>query len=251
MITETKRNEISAARQVLRPLDLPGKIVLADALHTHVETAQQIHYERGADYLLTVKGNQPTRQETLHSLFEKHAFSPSAHAAHADIDARAQSGTIGNPFPGAAGSDAQPSGLSRGPTGGAVGDPGQARGKWARGVVYLLSRLTLEQLHAQGMLRLKRKYWVIESRLHHCLDITLQEDLSRVRTPHPARVLGMIRRVALSWANAAVDRARRTHPKTKCNSKSFPQHFLSARGGRERLHARIHSKHPAVLALEK
>jgi hypothetical protein len=101
------------------------------------------------------------------------------------------------------------------------------------------------------MLRLKRGYWVIESRLHHCLDITMQEDLSRVRTPNSARVLGMVRRVVLSLANAAVDRARRANPKTKCNTKSFRQYFLSARGGRERLHALIHAKHPAVLALEK
>ena len=123
-------------------------------------------------------------------------------------------------------------------------------GKCTREVVYLLSSLTLDQLQAQGMLQLKRGYWVIESRLHHCLDITMQEDLSRVRTPNSARVLGMVRRVVLSLANAAVDRARKAHPKTKCNTKSFRQHFLSARGGRERLHALIHAKHPAVLALE-
>ena len=45
------------------------------------------------------------------------------------------------------------------------------------------------------MLQLKRCYWVIESRLHHCLDITMLEDLSRVRTPNAALVLGMVRRV--------------------------------------------------------
>ena len=56
---------------------------------------------------------------------------------------------------------------------------------------------------------MKRKYWVIESRLHHCLDITLQEDLSRVRSPNSVRVLGMIRRIVVSLANAAVDRARK------------------------------------------
>jgi hypothetical protein len=60
----------------------------------------------------------------------------------------------------------------------------------------------------------------------------------------------MVRRVVLSLANAAVNHARRANPKTKYNPKSFRQHYLSARGGRERLHALIHSKHPAVLALE-
>jgi hypothetical protein len=118
-------------------------------------------------------------------------------------------------------------------------------------VVFLLSSLTLEQLEAAGLLRLKRRYWVIESRLHHCLDITMQEDLSRVRTPHAALVLGMIRRVVLSLSNAAVDAARKTHPKTKFNTKRFQQSFRSARGGRERLHGLIFAKHPAVLDLGK
>ena len=123
------------------------------------------------------------------------------------------------------------------------------KGKWGREVVFLLSSLTLEQLQAQGMLQLKRNYWVIESRLHHCLDITMQEDLSRVRTPNSALVLGMIRRVVLSLANAAVDRARKNDPKSKFNTKSFRQRFISARGGRERLHALIFAKKPVVLDL--
>ncbi len=63
-------------------------------------------------------------------------------------------------------------------------------GKWTREVVYLLSSRTLEHLEATGLLRLKRKYWVIESRLHHWLDITMHEDLSRVRHPNAAFVLG-------------------------------------------------------------
>jgi hypothetical protein len=115
--------------------------------------------------------------------------------------------------------------------------------------VYLLSSLTLSELQAQGMLALKRGYWVVESRLHHCLDISMQEDQSRVRTPKAAHVLGTIRRVVLSLANAAVDQARKQNPKTKYNTKSFQQRFRSARGGRERLLALIFAKSPNVLDL--
>lgn len=124
-------------------------------------------------------------------------------------------------------------------------------GKWSRELVFLVSSLTLAQLEAAGMLRLKRSYWVVESRLHHCLDITMQEDLSRVRTPNSALVLGMIRRVLLSLSNAAVDLARRADPKTKFNTKKFQQRFRSARGGRERLQALIFAKNPALLDLAK
>lgn len=122
-------------------------------------------------------------------------------------------------------------------------------GKWSDQTVYLVSSHTLEELQAEGLLRLKRGYWVIESRLHHCLDVTLQEDLSRVRSPRAARVLGMIRRVIVSLANAAVDEVRKVKPKTKCNTRSFRQHFLSARGGRERLYALLFAKNPTVLDL--
>lgn len=119
-------------------------------------------------------------------------------------------------------------------------------GRWEPETVYLISSRSLDLLEAKGILRLKRKYWVIESRLHHCLDITLQEDLSRVRSANSVRVLGMIRRLIVSLANAAVDRARRKNPKTKKNTKSFRKRFTSARGGHERLQAMIFAKNPQL-----
>ena len=106
------------------------------------------------------------------------------------------------------------------------------KGQWSGEVVYLVSSFTLKELQAQRMLSLKRGYWVIESRLHHCLDVTLREDQSRVRHPGAARVLGTIRRVVVSLANAAVNRQRKKSPKTKCNTNSFQKRFRSARGGR-------------------
>gem|GEM_PF-3406367 len=89
----------------------------------------------------------------------------------------------------------------------------------------------------------------MESRLHHCLDITLREDESRVRTPTAARILGTIRCIVRSFANAAVNRARKNNPKSKCNTGTFQSRFKSAHGGRERLHALIHAKLPSVLDL--
>jgi hypothetical protein len=128
MITQAKSNEIPAARQVLRRLDLAGKIVLADALHTQVDTAQQILFEQGGDFLLTVKANQPTLQATLQNLFEPQAFSPSGHATHPGDAARAQSGQIGNSVSAVPGSDSQPSGFSGGQIGGPVGNSRPTRG---------------------------------------------------------------------------------------------------------------------------
>jgi hypothetical protein len=90
-MTPDKTNEIPAARQVLKTLDLCGKTVIADALHTNRATARQILYEQGGDYLLTVKGNQPDLQKTLDGLFTQHAFSPSGQRAQAGESGREES----------------------------------------------------------------------------------------------------------------------------------------------------------------
>lgn len=114
------------------------------------------------------------------------------------------------------------------------------------------ARLTLEQLQARSTLQLKRHYWVIECRLHHyCLRVTMQEDLSRVRTPNAALVLGMLRRVVLSLANAAADKPAKTIPNPNATPGASATPSSPPRGGRARLHAPIFAKRPAVLGLSQ
>ena len=126
VVTPAKSNEIPAARQLLRGQDLLGKILVADALHTQEETARQILFEGGGDYLLTVKGNQPTLQKNLAHLFVQQDFSPSAHGADSGAAAGAQPGPVGDSVFGVCGSSAPPGGFSGSPAGGAIADPGQA-----------------------------------------------------------------------------------------------------------------------------
>jgi hypothetical protein len=83
-------NEIPAARQLLAKVPLENKTALADAIHTQVETAQQILFEGGGDYALTVKDNQKGLLQTLATLLTPGKFSPSAHGADAGVDPRAQ-----------------------------------------------------------------------------------------------------------------------------------------------------------------
>jgi hypothetical protein len=86
-------NEIPAAREQLAKLDAVGKIVLADAAHTQVQTVRQTLYDQGGDYLLTVKQNQKGLFDTLAALFTEQPFSPSTHSAHARPAPGEQSGT--------------------------------------------------------------------------------------------------------------------------------------------------------------
>lgn len=48
--------------------DLSGLVFTADALHVHRENIQQI-FDRGGDYILTVKGNMPTLEKDIAALF--------------------------------------------------------------------------------------------------------------------------------------------------------------------------------------
>jgi hypothetical protein len=75
--TESKSNEIPAGRELLEKIDVAGKTVVADALHTQQETARQIIFEGGGDYVLTVKGNQKCLQETMSELLAEPPFPPS------------------------------------------------------------------------------------------------------------------------------------------------------------------------------
>ena len=111
-------------------------------------------------------------------------------------------------------------------------------------IVYLVSSLTLEELDAVGFLKLKRGYWVIESRLHHALDVTLGEDHRRVRNPRAAFALSLFRRVVVSFAQVWIDACRNIKPCCRVTTRKFQKRFLYRNGGPERLRALVFSQSP-------
>jgi len=70
-----KSNEIPAAPQLLGRIQLGGVTVTADALHTQSELADFLK-DKGADYIFTVKDNQPTLKQDIAELFGSAAFPP-------------------------------------------------------------------------------------------------------------------------------------------------------------------------------
>jgi hypothetical protein len=72
-----KSNEIPAVRPLLANLDIAGRVVTADALHTQTDTAAFIVEHKQADYLFTVKDNQATLKRDIETL-QMEAFPPSA-----------------------------------------------------------------------------------------------------------------------------------------------------------------------------
>jgi hypothetical protein len=83
-LVDTKTNEIPVARQLFGQLDLAGRTVALDALHTQDHTARDLVLEHGAHYLFTVKNNQPTLRQNIEKRVPAPpvGFSPSAGDAH-------------------------------------------------------------------------------------------------------------------------------------------------------------------------
>jgi len=119
---DTKTNEIPVARQLFKDLDLKGRFVSLDALHTQTETGRDIAIEGGGDYLLTAKDNQPT----VHQNIEKLLPAPQADFPPLETDAHSvphpglrkePSGQPLHPDPaGLSGADLLPAGSSGSPS---------------------------------------------------------------------------------------------------------------------------------------
>ena len=85
--------------------------------------------------------------------------------------------------------------------------------------VYAVTSLTPEQAAPAALLRLWRRHWTIENRLHWVRDVVFAEDASTTRTAHAPQALAALRNLALSllhrWRHRHITAARQyyaTHP---------------------------------------
>ena len=98
-LVDIKTNEIPVARELFGDLDLAGRRVALDALHTQDQTARALVLEHGADYLMTVKNNQPTLRQNIEKLVPVPAtgFSPSGADGHPGSDGGPKQRLLGKP----------------------------------------------------------------------------------------------------------------------------------------------------------
>jgi predicted transposase YbfD/YdcC len=61
---KTKTGEITAFRELIELLDVSGAVIVADALHCNKNSAKAV-VNAGADYLFSVKDNQPTLKDAI------------------------------------------------------------------------------------------------------------------------------------------------------------------------------------------
>lgn len=205
-----KTNEIRAFKPALEPLELEGKIVTADAMHTQVEHARYLVDEKGADYVFIVKGNQKNLFEDIEDL-EDSELGP-VHTDHDKGHGRIETREIRTStalneyinFPHVG----QVFRLERSTT---DLDGSNARHETAYGI----TSLSPESAAPADVLSLVRRHWEIETRLHWVRDVTFDEDRCQIRKGAGPRVFATLRNLAISLLRLAgcsnIAKALRTH----------------------------------------
>ena len=192
-----KENEISAAPEVIKGLNLKNKVVCGDAIHTQRGLSIDI-LARGGHYIWFLKDNQPTALADAEQFFQ-----PPQKSA-------------GWPLPEQPRTMAQTTGKKHGRLEQrtltlVVDEVGYLEWPGARQVFKLerqahhmrtgtksnqqvigLTSCDPEMASAEQLLEWTRHYWGIENGLHYRRDVTLREDATRISQPTLARAIAAI-----------------------------------------------------------
>ena len=197
-----KTNEITQVPELLDMLDIKGDIVTADAMSCQREIAAKIK-EKEADYILALKGNQPTMEEEVKEYFddltqneeEKNktvSWTSPVEKEHGRIEKRTV--TV------------------------APCDWFQAQEQWkglasfvrVERTVTIGEKTTIfERFYISSLNKtpeefcsLIRGHWSIENQLHWCLDVIFGEDSSHARKDNSPLNLNVLKKTALSLIKA-------------------------------------------------
>ena len=194
-------NEITALPELLAMLALEGCTVTADAMHCQKATAQAI-LDRGGEYILALKGNQPELLDDVRTLLDDPAAPPDDVAETVDGDhgrIEVRRAAIVHDVAWLAETHGWPGLKAVGRVTATREIDGQAT---ATSRCYLLSKA----LPAARFAEIVRMHWQIENRLHWVLDVVMDEDQSRTRKDHGPENLARLRRFALNLLRANADR---------------------------------------------
>ena len=188
-------------------LDLEGALVSIDAMGCNPNIAQSILNAK-ADYLLAVKDNQPTLHADIKSYFET---APSKEVEqvetvgkdHGRFEVRTY--TVSHVVDWYAAQRSYP-GAPRFPQ---LTTIAMVESRIERGDKieterrsYIASRALSAAAFADGA----RGHWGIENNLHWTLDVTFNEDQSRLRAGHGAKNMAVVRHFALNLVRQVADK---------------------------------------------
>ena len=193
---EEGSNERSAVPNLISLLELSGATVTLDAMHTTKSTAKQIR-EKGADYVLTVKGNQKKLYGIINRKFEELSENDMQHSRVRSHVTRETNGgrkefrryTV---FPAPA--EVRQLGWTDVKTIGMVYRERTVNGRKSEELTYFISSLPPK---VRNLAKRVRDHWKIENQMHWSLDVTFAEDTSRIRKGEGAANAAIFRRLAL------------------------------------------------------
>lgn len=193
--TREKSNEITAIPELLSVLDLEGCIVTIDAMGCQKEIVKTI-VEKGADYVLGLKGNQGTLhddvklyfEDCLASGFDDVDYHETIDGDHGRIETRRYWATSDIAW------------LDTGPWKNLSTIVMVQRERILDGAASVETSYYITSLKSDAGLiaRAVRGHWGIENSLHWVLDIAFREDESRIRKDNAPANFAVMRHMALN-----------------------------------------------------
>ena len=194
-----KSNEIEAIPRLLALLNIEGAIVTIDAMGCQTEIAEKI-IDKKADYVLSLKDNQPKFHQTVRKMFEEEQARAAAglkpryrvFMTHDTGHGRQEERTYYQM--------AVPKNL-----------PGAERWKNLRSLGMVIRRRVIKDVEqhevqfyisslpvkVQRLAKAIRGHWSIENQLHWMLDVVFAQDASRIRKGNGPEISSMLRQLAL------------------------------------------------------
>jgi predicted transposase YbfD/YdcC len=191
--TDAKSNEITAVPKLLAMLSLKSTIVTVDALNCQREIAQQI-IDRGGDYVLALKANQPTLHADVQTFLEDPASAVSTAAPVVDGDhgrIETRTATISTDIGWLQETHRWP-GLA------AIGKVTRQRETADKTTSEIAYYLLSAPLSPERFQQAARAHWGVENRLHWRLDVVMNEDQDRSRMGNSPHNLAVLRHMAIN-----------------------------------------------------
>lgn len=189
-----KSNEITAIPALLDALYVRGLLISIDAMGCQRAIAKQIT-AKGGDYLLSVKGNQPSLKTQIEDAFidgyasaERHEQVDTGHGRQAIQIARVL------PAQGIVDPADWPKCKTIARIDAVRLDPAKSGAPEMEQRYYISSR----PLSAGELAQAVRAHWGIENRLHWVLDVNFGEDACHLRKDNAPQNLSLLRKIALN-----------------------------------------------------
>lgn len=195
--------ELPAAPKLLKQIDLRGKVVMGDALHTQKGVSNQI-VEAGGEYIWLAKGNQPQMEEDIRLWFEPDVPPiPGMNYPPKDFETAQQTNKgHGRLETRTLTVSSQLKDFLQWPYLEQVFQLerrciSHKTGETHKQVVYGFTSLMRDEMAPPQLLQAVRSYWGIESGLHYRRDVTLREDATRMTKGKAGHVMACLNNLIL------------------------------------------------------